>query len=464
MRKCVEEMPSRITWSAIERISENLAAIDRSTPELHDEEAINTTTKEKDGKRLIEIIDRFVASGELDNLNTVLGVSKRMVDHFGYPPNLSLLEWTSQVLVLRLRVQKKFYDFQSASPTRDEGVEQVEIFDETEFQQLVGAALMVKGSTLTGLGDFEAAILAYDEVIERLRGNKAPEIQMLIANATIDKIEALLELADRKAAISICDEVVETFGTSDIPGIQTRVATAWINKGLALSQLGDLEAATASFDKVVEQFDANGEPELRERVATALINKGIARGLLGDIQGEMSAYDEIIDRYGGQEEIAIALSFKGTRQAETGRAEEALQTCEELDRSLGSLPSDGMKSWLEWRMMGAQALALMVQKNRRAAMDAFRCAYALFPPDDQRTMLEMLKIVPELIVFDASECDLVEILLSDQDKSDTLVPLIVALRQRTGEEVRAPEEVLEVAADIREQIEARVAKGVPSAF
>ena len=456
-RPYAEDSSSPMAWSAIERISEN-AANAQATAALNHEEGINTATKEKDGKRLIETIDRFVTSGELDNLNTVLGVSKKMVDHFGYPPNLSLLAWTSQVFVLKLRMQKKFYDFQSATSTRDEGVEQVEIFDGTEIQQLVGAVLMVKGSTLTGLGDFEAAILAYDEVIERFRGNNAPEIQMLIANATIDKIQAILELGDRKAAISICDEVVERFGSSDNPGIQNRVATAWINKGLALSQLGDLEAATASFDKVVEQFDAKGEPELRERVATALINKGIARGLLGDIQGEMSAYDEIIDRYGGQEEIAIALSFKGTRQAETGRAKEALQTCEELDRRLGSLPADGRKTWLEWRAMSARALALMVQKKHRAAMDTFRSAYTLFPPDDEMAMQEMLRIVPELIVSGASERDLVEILLSDQDKSETLVPLIVALRQRTGEEVRAPAEVLEVGADIREQIEARVAR------
>ena len=71
--------------------------------------------------------------------------------------------------------------------------------------------------------------------------------------------------------------------------------------------------------------------------------------------------------------------------------------------------------------------------------------------------------MPELIATGASTHELVEILSSDKAKSDALAPLIVALRQRTGEEVRAPVEVLEVAADIRERIEARAAKGAPVA-
>ncbi len=463
MRPHVEDMPSRMAWSAIERISDNSAANAQAKAELHLEEDINTPIEEKNFRRVIEIVDRFVASGDLENFNAVIGVCNQMVKRFGGPRNLSLLAWMAQVLVLRARAQNKLYDFQTATPTCDEVVEQVGTFDGKEFQQLVAAALMGKGSALEGLGDFKAAILAYDEVIERLRDNNAPEIQMLIAIASIDKIQAQLELGDCKAAILICDEVVGRFGTSDNPEIQKRVATAWINKGIAQSQLGDLEAATAAFDKVVDRFDAYGEPELRERVATALINKGIARGLLDDIQGEISAYDKIIDRYGGQVEIAIALSFKSTRQAETGRAEEALQTCEELDRRLGTLPAEDWKTWLEWRTVCARALALMVQQKCGAAMDAFRSAYALFPPNMEMTMHEMQRIVPELIVSGASERDLVEILLGDRDKSGTLVPLIVALRQRSGEEVRAPAEVLEVAADIRERIEVRVAKVAPSA-
>ena len=89
-------------------------------------------------------------------------------------------------------------------------------------------------------------------------------------------------------------------------------------------------------------------------------------------------------------------------------------------------------------------------------MDAFRSAYAAFDPADETMMREMLAGVPDWVATGASERDLVEVLSSDREKAGALQPLVVALRQRTGEAVRAPGEVLEVAADIRERIEAKV--------
>ena len=97
-------------------------------------------------------------------------------------------------------------------------------------------------------------------------------------------------------------------------------------------------------------------------------------------------------------------------------------------------------------------------------MDAFRAAYAVFQPYHQIAMGEMLRLVPELIAAGASEPDLVGVLSGDDRKSEALRPMIVALRQRTGEAVRAPAEVLQVAADLRKSIEERLAKGVRPGF
>ena len=54
---------------------------------------------------------------------------------------------------------------------------------------------------------------------------------------------------------------------------------------------------------------------------------------------------------------------------------------------------------------------------------------------------------------------MVEILSSNKEKADSIAPLVVALRQRSGEVIRAPGEVLEVAADILKQIEAKAGTG-----
>ena len=87
-------------------------------------------------------------------------------------------------------------------------------------------------------------------------------------------------------------------------------------------------------------------------------------------------------------------------------------------------------------------------------MEAFRSAYAGFAPENVTMMREMAAVtIPRLIAVGASEHDLVDILSQRRDKIRALTPLIVALRQRMGVEVRAPTEMLEVAEDIRTLIE-----------
>ena len=98
-----------------------------------------------------------------------------------------------------------------------------------------------------------------------------------------------------------------------------------------------------------------------------------------------------------------------------------------------------------------------------AALAAFRSAYDVFPLNDTVVLNEILKLVLNLIASGTSEHDLVEILMSDSTKSGALLPLIVALRQRDGETVHAPTEVLEVAADVRQRIEEAIAEGFPVA-
>ena len=118
------------------------------------------------------------------------------------------------------------------------------------------------------------------------------------------------------------------------------------------------------------------------------------------------------------------------------------------------------------RLTSAAAESQVIREGTEypATMEAFRSAYAAFLPNDEITMHEVLRLVPELIATGASAHDLVDILSSDKAKAEALAPLIVALRQHTGEAVRAPVEILEVAADIRELIEARAAKGAPVVF
>ena len=212
--------------------------------------------------------------------------------------------------------------------------------------------------------------------------------------------------------------MVERFGAGSAPEIQFPVAMSLANKGYALDQLEETEQAIATFDEVVERFGDSDVPELQFAVATALANKGLTQGHLGEVQAAIITCDEVVARFKDSDapEIRIQVTIA----------------------------------------LWAKTKALLVRKEPLIAMDTFRSMYAAFVPGHEILMNQLVSCVADMIAAGASEHDLVEVLSDDKEKADTIVPLVVALRQRAGEVVRAPGEVLEVAADIRDHIEAKV--------
>ena len=76
----------------------------------------------------------------------------------------------------------------------------------------------------------------------------------------------------------------------------------------------------------------------------------------------------------------------------------------------------------------------------------------------------MIRVVLNLVAVGAREGELAAVLVSDEAKSRAIGPLVVALRERAGESVRAPAEVLEVASDIKKTLEEKSVKGVLTAY
>ena len=339
--------------------------------------------------------------------------------------------------------------------------------DEPEIQTMVATALCSKASILAVLDKAEATIATCDELIGRFGDHSAPEFQLQVARALTNKAFASGKLGENEAASAICDQVLERFGSSDRTELDLLIAQALLCKGTSKAELGDLQAANSAYDEVVARFGESGAPEVQLQVAVALDCKGLTRGQLGDTDGMGAARDEGRARFEAIEwpelppplPIVMMMSVAlGEMQVEVGDAEEALRTCDEIERDLDAMSGDE-KITFQWRARRIRTKALLALGQPAAAMDAFRSAYAAFNPGDQAMMREMLAGVPDWVGAGASERDLVEILSSDREKAGALQPLVVALRQRTVEAVRAPGEVLEVAADIREQIDAKAAAG-----
>ena len=396
----VEDSFLRVAGSAVEYISDKATANAPFTAELRLREEIQTALDEKAFERVIGIGDHFIASGGVD-------------------ASLMSESLVAYILHMRAIACEKLEDFQGVVAVCDEMVAR---FDDAGDQTLLArmARVLIHGARARyELGELELSVSAYDEVIARFGANDAPDFQFPVALALLKKGELQVQQGELELAMSAYEDVVARFDTSDASGIQLLIV--W-----ALSQKGDLQVQLEELDLAV------------------------------------SAYDEVIARFGTSDVPAIqvlaawALSQKGMIQIEAGRVEEALLISEELERRLGELTLNE-KVMFTWRARYVQALALLLRNRQRMAMDMFRSAYAVFLPDNETMMYEMLQLVPALIANGASEHDLVDILLS-REISDALEPLIIALRQRTGEVVRAPVEVLEVARDINKRIEVRSVK------
>ena len=298
---------------------------------------------------------------------------------------------------------------------------------ESVFARILNA----KSFSLEKLGESEAAIATWDEVVERFGAIRAPEIQFQVAMSLASKGFALDQLGETKRAIATFNEVIERVGDSNIADLQRPLTMALLCKGIAQGRLGEDQAEIVTYEEVLERFGDSDVPQLRTAVATALTNKGVTYGQIGDVQAAITTCDEVVARFRDSDvpeiKIQVAIAF-----------------------------------WVKTR-------ALLVLNERVAAMGTFRSMYAAFVPGHEVLTRQLLGCVPDLIEAGASERDLVEILSSNKEKADSIAPLVVALRQRNGEVIRAPGEVLEVAADILKQIEAKagtgdtVSSGTPSA-
>ena len=267
------------------------------------------------------------------------------------------------------------------------------------------------------------------------------------------------------------DEMTEMFMQLNSEAKQSSIIREGIDRAVAINpKIGRFLPSKVSpymerkskqstpYDEVGERFGDSDIPELQKRVAKAPFNKDVIRGQLGEAEAEIAVYDEIVERFGDsdtpelQELVAMALVNKGRVQIDLDYMEEAWKTSEELEKKYSALIDDNGITFA-WRARWIKMKVFIAQGRRPESMETFRSVYATFVPGNRAMMRQMLDHMIDSIAVGASEGDLVDILSSDGKKSDALEPFNVALRQRIGETVRAPIEVLEIAQDIRQRIE-----------
>jgi len=331
-------------------------------------------------------------------------------------------------------------------------------FGESEnrkFQFGVAKALVNKGVGQRQLGDSVGAIETYDSLVARFGGSKEREFQVQVATALVDKGVSQGQLGDSVGAIETYDSLVARFGGSKEREFQVPVAKALVNKGFMQGKLGESAGEIATYDSVVARFGDSEDREFQVQVATALVDKGVTQGQLGDSAGGIATYDSVVDRFGNSEcpelqfRVATAMSNAGKSLSLVGDAEGALRKAKGLRTLAKRTGLESFVSHADW----VEAMAHALLGRIDLVDERFREIYSGFDPSDEKMLRTFQAGVPTLVALGAAPDILATVLEEEEDKYEVLRPLAVALRLEAGEEIRAPAEMLEVAADIRAAIE-----------
>ena len=395
---------------------------------------------------------------DLDEPTLVIAACQDVVERFGASEDVELNRWVAETLTLKGDTLQARSDLALAVSTYDEIVERFDDKSDVELQRRVANALTSKGYVQAELGDLDSAVSTYEEVIQRFGSTGHVELERCVAVPLNRKGDALLDLGRPESALVAFDEFLKRFGTSEIAQLHQWVAKTLVNKGEALRKLDQLDLAVSAYRQAVERFGSSEDTNVLWCVAGALAWIGHTLRKSGDLEAAIATCDETIKRFGTSENpmlwqwVSLATIDKAEMLIEMGRTQDALRTCDEFESRLRNLDHE-RKRELTWQARQVWTRALLAEQDLPAATEKFRSLHAAFVPDDDTMVREALELILELIARGASAHELLDILSSDAAKATALTPLVVALRQHAGETVREPDEILQVAADIRKRIQ-----------
>ena len=304
--------------------------------------------------------------------------------------------------------------------------------------------LNIKARELEEMGQLEEAIAVSDYVEERYGEDPGAAVQLAVAAslakkvavfvrmrrfsdaiANADSIDARyrneLELrAQRPVAFSILEEGVNLSLNYEVDSLEGSVSTALSNKVKAETRSGELESASKTCDDIKRRFERSVDPYVQINVASAIWD------------------------------LAWAL-------VNFGRAEVALHECKELEVIFDKIKGDHVdqaRQLIKWVRIKSYTI---LDDLSSATLEA-RSVFTEYDFNDENNIEELLLFTVDAVARGVPEKVFLTAFESDRIRLNQIVPLVVALKQRVGEVVREPFEVIAVAGGIQKIIDVRKAQ------
>ena len=438
------------------------------------------------------LLQRAVELQEQDLPEESLAVCDEVVRRFGESPSPEVNRLVAIAIFCRAETLGGLNQPEEALTAYEEAVRRFGEGDTEVDLEMVASGLLNRGITLAQLDRTEESLAAFEEVVRRFGGCPLPEVLESVAAALFCMGNALAALNRRVEALAAYDELVRQFGESDTEVHLALLTRALFNKGVALGELDRTQESLVVYEEVVRRFEESETPDNLQMVANALVNKGAALGELDRPEEELAAYEEVIQGFGESgipalaEPLAVAFTCKGMTLGEQNRAEEGLAVLEEVVRRFGGDASPSLRGRVEEALLEKAELELKCGRNDAAASTAGR---VLDESDTQslekRRRGHLIRARASLRSGNTKRCteDIQTILRVPPDRDslaeihyelmrfsielgpETMVsiiqtspsaslfrPLTTALEHELGRMPRVPQEVAEVAADVRKDL------------
>ena len=302
-------------------------------------------------------------------------------------------------------------------------------------------ALDVKARELEKMGLAEEAITAFDRIYDRYCGDSGAVVQLAVAASLASKIAALVRMRRFKDAIANADAMDALYGKNLESRVQWPIVYIMVDDGISLS-----------FEHEVDSLEDSVSDALRNKVSAEIQNSEIASASLtcedikrrfgssADRQAQFNAASAIL-------ELAWAL-------ANFGSADAAFRECKELESIFNGLKGDHLdqtRRSIKWvRIKSYTTLG-----NLPSAVAEARSAFSEYDFENEKDIEELLLLTVDAVACGVPEKVFLTAFGDDQIRSNQIAPLVVALRQRVGEVVREPAEVIEVAKGVQKMIKVK---------
>ena len=434
-----------MAWDLLADVSTKVRNHHRAKAAMRLQEGTEAAFREGNAARVIELVDTYVAEGWKRAHGS-------MIDHD-----------TAYLGHLRAEAYLRMGEFEKVAAIGRDLLRRFRTSRDVFVQWRTAVVLLRQTEAHTRAGEPAAAFASARELVSWFGERDDPQFGSLVADALVRQAEAESEMGRFEAADALLDEVVARFGGRDGSALAGAAVAALVSKADVARAAGrDGATVGALYDRAIERGRRENVEAVGRSLSVAFLNRALLRAGIDDFEGEIASYEEFVDLFGDNDtfasEVAFALAFRSLREAELGFAERAMDGCEELDRRLGGL-TDAMALWIRGVVLATRATALMAGGKTDAGVEAFGRTVKAFPVRDELAVRTVTRLTLNLIALGAPERELLAALARDRTKRETLVPLMAALWERVGEEVRVPAEVRSVAADVRRQIEERTDTG-----